>query len=159
MKMIIIPVVIITIETTRAAGICESRVSRYLLDQLEYERCKYKGRAKAFPPKEQRRVYALIAPARVFISRQTRDFSPWPFIDSAQHRFPPRCRKPNKRKPLHFPRVSVCVARACVANKRERVRRNVVHRRRSKRGFEEIETRGLLFSFRSTSIIHLLGMN
>lgn len=117
MKMIIIPLVIITIETTRAAGICESRVSRYLLDQLEYERCKYKGRAKAFPPKEQRRVYALIAPARVFISRQTRDFSPWPFIDSAQHRFPPRCRKPNKRKPLHFPRVSVCVARACVANK------------------------------------------
>lgn len=158
MKMIIIPLVIITIETTRAAGICESRISRYLLDQLEYERCKYKGRAKAFPPKEQRRVYALIAPARVFISRQTRDFSPWPFIDSAQHRFPPRCRKPNKRKPLHFPRVSVCVARACVANKRERAR-NVVHRRRSKRGFEEIETRGLLFPFRSTSIIHLLGMN
>lgn len=102
MKMIIIPLVIITIETTRAAGICESRVSRYLLDQLEYERCKYKGRAKAFPPKEQRRVYALIAPARVFISRQTRDFSPWPFIDSAQHRFPPRCRKPNKRNRCIF---------------------------------------------------------
>lgn len=142
MKMIIIPLVIITIETTRAAGICESRVSRYLLDQLEYERCKYKGRAKAFPPKEQRRVYALIAPARVFISRQTRDFSPWPFIDSAQHRFPPRCRKPNKRKPLHFPRVSVCVARACVANKRERAR-NVVSKK-SKRA---------VFFFRSVPLL------